>query len=71
MQGAMANTHKPHCGIRVLGAQAPGGSECVVVDGVSTGLNINGDDFTVVRRLHLRANHAFVDLITTPSRLFG
>jgi hypothetical protein len=67
----MANTHKPHCGFWVLGTQAPGGSECGVVDGVGTGFDINGDYFAVVCRLHLCANRAFVDFITTPSRLFG
>jgi len=53
MEGAMTNTHKPHCRIGVLGAQASGGSQCGVVDSVSPGLNINGDDFAVVSRLHL------------------
>src|SRR5262245_3030860 len=67
----MTNTHKPHCSIGVLGAQASGGSQRGVVDSVGPGLNINGDDFAVVGRLRLCANCALVDFIATPSRLCG
>jgi hypothetical protein len=67
----MTNTHKPHNRIGVLGAQASGGSQCGVVDSVGPSLNINGNDFAVVRRLHLCANCALVDFIATLSRLFG
>ncbi len=67
----MTNTHKPHYRIGVLGAQASGGSQCGVVDSVGPGLNINGDDFTVVGRLHLCANRALIDFIASTSRLFG
>jgi hypothetical protein len=67
----MAHTYKPHCSIGVLSAQAPGGSKGSVVDGVGSGLDINGNHFAVVRRLHLCANRTLVDLIATPSRLFG
>jgi hypothetical protein len=67
----MTNTYKPYCRVWVLGAQALGGSQCSVVDGIGPGLDINGDHFTIVRRLHLCANRTLVDLIATPSRLFG
>ena len=67
----MTNTHKPHYRIGVLGVQASGGSQRGVVDSVGPGLNINGDDFAVVGRLHLCANRALVDFIATLSRLSG
>ena len=67
----MTNTHKPYCRIGVLDAQASGGSQRGVVDSVGPGLNINGDNFAVVGRLHLCANRALVDVIASPSRLFG
>jgi hypothetical protein len=67
----MANPYKPYGSIGVLRTQTPSGSQCRVVDGVGSRLDINGDHFTVMCRLYLCANGTLVDRIATPSRLLG
>ena len=65
----MANTHKPHVSLWAWRAEAPSGSEGVVVDRIGPGLDIPSDPFAMVWRLALRAHRAFVERVATPRDL--
>jgi len=55
----------------VLSAEELSGSERVLVEGICAGLDIDGNDFAMISRLHPSAHLSFVDLITAPGRLLG
>lgn len=66
----MADLHEPDLGIRLLDAHTPRGGESGFAEGVCAGLDIYGNDFAAIPRLHASAHLSFVDLIPTPGRLF-
>jgi len=53
VQRAVADPHEPDLSIRVLNAEALCGGEGILIEGICAGLDIDGNDFAVIPRLHL------------------
>ena len=56
----MADTDAPDFSVRMLGEEALGCSEGIVVNHIAAAVNIYGDDFSIVGRFHLAADGSLV-----------
>jgi len=52
VQRAVADPHEPDFGIRAPGAEALCGSKSILVEGICAGLDVDGNDFAAILRLH-------------------